>query len=119
MGISASRRLRKQRDFKQVRAGGIRISKAPFIIQCFRGDTKAETVSRLGIIASRRVGNAVKRNRGKRICRELFRAYTTALPLSCDLVIVLRSSFNQYSFDQLKADYLRACVMISEKLKRG
>ena len=42
--------------------------------------------SRLGIIASRKVGNAVIRNRAKRRVREIFRCHRTAPGL--DIVII-------------------------------
>jgi len=69
---------------------------------------------RLGIIASRRVGNAVKRNYGKRIFRELFRKHAAELPPGSELVVVLRSHFDRYSFDDLEARLLRACLTIQK-----
>ena len=92
---------------------GHRIQCGPFIIQCHV--SQADTAPRLGIIASRRVGNAVKRNYGKRIFRELFRKHATELPRSSELVIVLRSHFNRHSFDDLEARFLRACRTIQKK----
>jgi len=43
---------------------------------------------RLGIVASKRVGNAVARNRGKRLVREWFRQLV--VPPSGDVVVILR-----------------------------
>jgi ribonuclease P protein component len=43
--------------------------------------------SRLGISASRRLGNAVVRNHWKRIIREAFRRQRTQLPAGLDLVV--------------------------------
>ena len=73
------------------------------------------TTPRLGIVASRRVGNAVKRNYGKRVFRELFRKHATELPQGSELVSVLRSHFNRHSFDDLEARLLRACRTIQKK----
>lgn len=66
-------------------------------------------VSRLGVIASRKVGNAVKRNRAKRIFREIFRSEYNELPEGSDLVIVVRSNFDKYDFSQIKKRFLEAC----------
>ena len=43
--------------------------------------------TRLGLSVSRRVGNAVLRNRWKRIIREAFRTQRDELPVGLDLVV--------------------------------
>lgn len=48
------------------------------------------TRARLGITASRRVGNAVARNRVKRAVREWFRAERTQLDVGTDYVVIAR-----------------------------
>jgi len=67
------------------------------------------------VIASRRVGNAVKRNLGKRTFRELFRLHELSLPAGSDVVIVLRSSFDRHSFSDLESRYLRACATMTKE----
>lgn len=103
-------RLRKPREFQGVRSLGHRIHCGPFIFQCRVAETAA--APRLGVIASRRVGNAVKRNYGKRIFRELFRKHADELPQGSELVVVLRNHFDQHSFEDLEARLLRACRTI-------
>lgn len=110
MGIPASVRLRRPSEFQEVRRLGKRIHCGPFIFQCRLGG--ASSTPRLGVIASRRVGNAVKRNYGKRIFRELFRKHAGELPANGELVIVLRHGFDTYSFDDLEARFLKACRSI-------
>ena len=46
--------------------------------------------TRLGLVVSRKCGNAVVRNRWKRILREAFRLHRSELPPGIDLVIVPR-----------------------------
>ena len=92
MGVPASKRLRKQSDFQQVRSEGKRILCGPFIFQCHWHGPDSQLGRRFGVIASRRVGNAVKRNLGKRTFREIFRNHEAALPDCCEVVVVLRHS---------------------------
>jgi ribonuclease P protein component len=47
--------------------------------------------ARLGIVAGRSVGNAVRRNRRKRLVREAFRHLRHELPAGTDWIVVLRA----------------------------
>ena len=67
------------------------------------------------MIASRRVGNAVKRNRGKRLVREIFRRNAEALPRGSRFVVVLRSGFDRYGFSELESHFTAACAKIAVK----
>jgi ribonuclease P protein component len=46
--------------------------------------------ARLGLVVSRKVGNAVRRNRWKRRIREVFRLVQAELPTGLDLVVLPR-----------------------------
>ncbi len=60
--------------------------------------------SRLGIVASRKVGGAVVRNRAKRLIRQVFR--TESAPRAAfDLVIIARSATAEVGAAELTADY--------------
>ncbi|MGE3164185.1 MAG: ribonuclease P protein component [Planctomycetota bacterium] len=61
---------------------------------------------RLGLAVSRRVGNAVVRNRVKRRLRELFRRHRAALPGSVDLVVIPQPGAGELPFDQFRAQVL-------------
>ncbi len=57
--------------------------------------------SRLGLTTSRKVGNAVVRNRFRRRTREWFRARRTEFKDSIDLVVIARRSGAQLSYREL------------------
>ena len=112
MGIPVSSRLRKPCDFQYIRSNGQRIDCGPFIVEyCISANFGP---SRLGLVTSRRVGKAVKRNYGRRIFRELFRKYSINLPLGSNFVIVLRSSFDRYKYADLELRLLRAFRTLDE-----
>ena len=53
----------------------------------------SESESRLGISVPRKVGNAVQRNRIKRIIREAFRLHRDIFPQRSDIVFAVRPGF--------------------------
>jgi ribonuclease P protein component len=67
---------------------------------------------RLGIAASAKMGNAVVRNRAKRLVRELFRSCMPTKPV--DVVFVPRREMVHAPWADLEADY-RAALQRIEK----
>jgi ribonuclease P protein component len=65
-----SRRLRRRSEFQRVFDGGQRI-RGRFLTLLVASSQTPST--RLGIVASRKLGDAVRRNRAKRLIREIFR----------------------------------------------
>ena len=122
MGIPKEFRIKNSNEFSSIRSLGLRRVMPYFITQLKFAESnkpESETVSltRLGIIASRRVGNAVQRNRGKRIIRRLFYKHRLLMPSGSQLVVILRLGFNKVSFAQLENDFLESCAWYAKKFK--
>jgi ribonuclease P protein component len=78
-------RLHNKKEFLTVYQQGIRSYSKYFTIIARKNNSGCR---RLGITVSKKVGNAVRRNRIKRLIREFFRLNKTRISQSHDIVII-------------------------------
>ena len=60
----------------------------------------------LGVVAAKRVGNAVVRSRAKRLMREAFRLHQHDLRTPAEIILVARDSIAGKAFAEVERDYL-------------
>ena len=107
-------KLKDRRDFQNIARNARRWTGSCFVVQA-RASANPDSLFRFGLTASRKVGNAIVRNRCKRRLREVVRglareAATAQTPLKgYDLVIIARTSCATADFAVLGADLRRAC----------
>ena len=77
-------RLRSQSDFDAVFQNEVFVADNVLVMQAKENGLG---YSRLGLSIGRKVGNAVQRNRWKRVIREVFRKQRSQLPVGIDLVV--------------------------------
>jgi ribonuclease P protein component len=73
--------------------------------------------SRVGVAAGRTVGNAVKRNRAKRLLRAAMRGLTTSMLPGWDLVLIARAPLaasDYFEVRQALLSLLRRAALVSE-----
>ena len=113
--FSPNARLRNRGEFKAVDAGGRRVS-GRFLVLVARPNGRS--TDRLGIVASRRVGGAIVRNRAKRRLREVFRRRVLAPRApgddarGLDVVAIAKSGIASAPFDAVTADFLAALMKL-------
>ncbi|HJB26977.1 MAG TPA: ribonuclease P protein component [Firmicutes bacterium] len=79
--------LKENRDFKRLYAKG-KSCPHPLLVTYARKNRL--NISRIGITTSKKIGNAVSRNRARRVIREAYRSMEPGLPGGWDFVFVAR-----------------------------
>ena len=99
-------RLKQRADFLAA-AGGAKVHRPGFILQTRdRGD---ENPARVGFTVSKKVGNAVERNRVRRRLREIVRlSDASRMAAGRDYVLVGRKNALELSYQRLAADFSNA-----------
>jgi len=95
--------MRVRRRGKSARSGEIAVA-------ALAGDGR-----RLGIVVTRRVGNAVERNRLKRIIREHFRLNRDSFPKG-DCVVIPGGGAASLTNDMIRQRLTRALELLARKL---
>lgn len=105
-------RIRRRREFQRVFDRKLRASDRWITLYGCRSDASC---ARLGIVVGRSVGNAVRRNRRKRLVREAFRHLGHELPAGTDWIVVLRPG-PEPTVEQLQQSIRQLSQRLIEKL---
>ena len=100
-------RIRKKKDFADLYENG----------GCYRGKCfnlifrpNGMEFSRMSAVASRKVGDAVRRNRARRRARDLFRRNRALLTFPMDILVISKAGANRASFEELQGQYRTALL---------
>jgi len=104
-------RLRVRSEFLLLQARGRRFTGPLFALLVL---PRTEGPARIGLTVSRKVGNAVVRNRVRRRLREAFRRRWATLP-PVDLVCIVRSAAADASWDDLVREVDRLVGALARK----
>ena len=102
--LGRDRRIRSSRDFTGLRRSGQR--KAHGCLVANWRLLPGESRSRLGVITSRKIGNAVIRSRARRLLRESFRRHQLEFAAPVDIVLVARPSIVGKTFMEVEHEFL-------------
>ena len=98
-------RIRRRNEFLTLQREGRRRHTTHLVVISRPG---RQAVSRLGVTVSGRVGNAVVRNRIKRLLREVFRQSRADLLPPIDLVIIAKPGADNLTYAQAADEFARA-----------
>ena len=111
-----NRRIRRRAEFQKVFDSGQRI-RGRFLTLLIA--SSQVSLTRLGIVASRKLGDSVRRNRAKRLIRELFRQFDTPESLArVDIVVIPRVELFGATYTSLEEDFRTVFVRGLARLKR-
>jgi ribonuclease P protein component len=100
-----SSRLKRASEFNSVKASGKSWTGKHLVLATLGRDQDAP--SRIGIVATRRLGNAVTRNQVRRKIREIFRLNQHRIRKGFWLVTIARFSSAVADYEELERDWLR------------
>lgn len=110
-------RLRTGDDFRAVTRGGVRSARSHVVVHLALLPEEQQA-PRVGFVVSKRIGNAVIRNRVTRRLREIVRPQLAQLPDGAALVIRALPGIDAQPFAELSADVSGALGSAGRKLQR-
>jgi ribonuclease P protein component len=113
--LPRSHRLVRSGEFQKIRAEGNRLVKGCLIAN-WRIEPDAAH-SRIGVVSSRKIGNAVKRARARRLMREVFRRHQHDFNVPVAISLIARPSIALKNFSDVERDFL--AILKMAKLLRG
>ena len=105
-------RIRKQSDFARIYRTGGRYRGRYFNLVYLTNDLNH---SRMAAVASKKVGNAVQRNKVKRWMRVLFRRNKDLLDASLDLIMIAKPGMPDSTWNEIWDEYRKAVHHLNKK----
>ena len=103
MGYKFSESLKKNRDFQYVYKNGKSYANKYLVMYVLENNMSG---NRLGISASKKVGNSVVRHRVTRLIRESYRLHENIFNSGLDIVVIARNSASQVSYMEVESALL-------------
>lgn len=104
-------RIKTQNDFQSVLNSGLKDYQKSITVFI----RYTNNPSRLGLIASRRAGNAVMRHLLARRAREIFRKFLLNHPNGVDVVVKFSTKYKNPTFKQIENDFNQAIKNLLER----
>jgi len=113
--LPRAQRVRKRPEFLRIQDSPARAGTRHLLVLV--GPRADDGPPRLGVVASRKIGNAVARNRAKRLVREAFRLHQGALPTGVDLVVIVRPGTQLLALSDVAAEVMQAAPTLARRAR--
>ncbi|MDX8289889.1 ribonuclease P protein component [Metabacillus indicus] len=97
-------RIKKNEDFQKVFKQGKSMANRQFVIYMLNQPEEKEF--RLGLSVSKKIGNAVTRNRVKRLVRQVFLEEKDSLKTGMDYIVIARKPASEMDYHEVKSSLL-------------
>lgn len=114
--MNKRQRIKKDREFQQVFKEGKSFANRQFIVYRYKKEGQAQF--RIGLSVSKKVGNAVTRNRIKRYIRQAFLEMKDEVQQDMDYIIIARHQAAEINFHETKKS-LQHVLRIARVFKRN
>ena len=105
-----------RRDFLRAQQGNLKYITSSVVIQLIPNGIQGKFSTRVGFTASKKIGNAVKRNYAKRIMRSLINKQSSELASSFDYVFIARQAILNKKFYLIENEIMRALKYLNKSI---
>lgn len=113
----SSHRLHSADEFRAVTRGGVRSARSHVVVHLSQL-SPGDEVPRVGFVVSKKIGNAVVRNRVTRRLREIVRPHFATLPAGSAIVMRALPGIDDLAFAELSDEVEAALSTALRKLER-
>jgi ribonuclease P protein component len=108
-------RIKKNDEFQEVFQKGISTANRQFVVYVL--DKSEQSNFRMGLSVSKKIGNAVTRNRIKRLIRQIIHEFKDEIGNEKDFIIIARKPTADMNYEEFKSSLQHVC-RLAKILKR-
>lgn len=105
--LGKSERLQYGHEFRRIYEKGRRVVGRVAVLYVYERPEPGTPSRRVGVVSGRRLGGAVKRNRARRLLRELYRRHKAQLKENIELVMVARPALLELNWPEIERELVR------------
>ncbi|WP_270183031.1 ribonuclease P protein component [Alkalihalobacillus sp. CinArs1] len=102
--MNSNYRIKKNSEFQSVFKKGNSTANRQFVVYVMKRNDQPHF--RLGLSVSKRIGNAVTRNRVKRLIRESFHQLSDQIDVPYDFVVIARKPASEMNLEEVKSSLI-------------
>jgi ribonuclease P protein component len=105
-------RVLKREEFRRIYQKGRKVQARYFTAFVMSSE---EQQSRIGITVTRKFGKSVKRNRARRLLREVFKNNKWLVPPGVDIVINVKAPLVEAGYREIEGDFITFLERVGDK----